>query len=237
MQGMIKDKKTIIILLSVFFAIELALWVAIQHTFGLWNTVLCYSAIALAFLLLWLSFEKSFDFLFTAIALFGTLMADLFLVVIEPMHQLPAMIFFSVTQLAYFARILTNTKNKTVLVTHIITRCTLSVIAVAATAAVLGSKTDAVALVSLFYFANLIVNVVFAFVNFKRDCVLAIGLLLFLLCDFFVGMSMMGDYIAVNEGSILYFLAHPGFNAAWLFYVPSQALLASSILLRRLCRK
>ena len=83
-------------------------------------------------------------------------------------------------------------------------------------------------------FANLIVNVAFAFVKFKRDCVLAIGLLLFLLCDFFVGMSMIGGYLPIEEGTFIYHLAHPSFNAAWLFYVPSQALLASSIFFRRL---
>ena len=215
---------------------ELALGIAIQHTHNRLNVVLSYSAVVLAFLFLWVSIECSLDFVLTAIALFGTVMADLFLVVLDPMRQLPAMICFLITQLAYFTRILLKTKNKPLFITHIAVRCVLSCVAVVATAVVLGENADAVSLVSLFYFANLIVNVIFAFVELKKAPVLAIGLLLFLLCDFFVGMSMIGGYLPVNDSGLMRFFVDPGFNAAWLFYVPSQALLASSVLVKRIIK-
>ena len=234
MRSLINNKKKIAVLVSVFFVIELAICISIQHTFGILNKALCFFSVVLAFLFALLSAERTLDFLFTVIALFGTVMADLFLVVMDPMRQLPAMLFFSLTQLSYFTRILLKTKNKPLFITHIATRCTVSVVIVVITAIVLGENTDAVALISLFYFANLALNVVFAFIGFKNNPVLAIGLLLFLFCDIFIGMSMMEGYLTVKEGTLAYFLAHPGFNAAWLFYVPSQALLAASVFSQRL---
>ena len=233
---MIKNKKFIIPAVSVFLLLELVLSVAIQHSHGNVNTALSYSAIVLAFLFSWLSFEHSVDFILTEIALFCTVMADLFLVVLDPMRQLPAMIFFSVTQLAYFTRILLKTKNKPLFITHITVRCVVSLVVVIITAIVLGDNCDAVALISLFYFANLILNVIFSFISFGKAPVLAIGLMLFLFCDFFVGMSMIGGYIAIGDGGLISFLISPGFNAAWLFYVPSQALIAVSVMSKKITK-
>ena len=61
---------------------------------------------------------------------------------------------------------------------------------------------------------------------------MAVGLLLFLLCDVFVGFSVLGEYLTVSEGTFAYFLAHPGFNAAWLFYVPAQTLLGLNVMIQ-----
>ena len=234
---MISNKKAIITLLSVFGVLEATLGVAIQFTSGTLNTVLSYGAIVLAFIFVWLSFDGSVDFILTVAALFCTVVADLFLVVLEPMLKLPAMIFFSITQFAYFTRILLKTKSKPLFITHIAIRSAVSVLILIITAVVLGANSDAVALISLVYFTNLALNVIFAFIEFKNNPVIAIGLLLFLLCDFFVGMSMMDGYLTVKEGTLAYFIAHPGFNAAWVFYVPSQALIAASVLSQRLRKK
>ena len=49
------------------------------------------------------------------------------------------------------------------------------------------------------------------------------------MCDLFIGFNIMSSsYIELSPGTFLYFLAYPGFNIAWLFYVPSQALIAIS---------
>ena len=95
---------------------------------------------------------------------------------------------------------------------------------------VLGENTDALALVSMFYYANLILNIVFAFFNFKKSWVLIFGLICFLICDTFIGVSNMVAYINLENNPFLYTLLNPGFNAAWAFYVPSQTLLAISLL-------
>ena len=64
----------------------------------------------------------------------------------------------------------------------------------------------------------------------RKMLVFAIGLAFFALCDASVGLSTMAElYIKVSEGSVLYSIIHPGFNLAWVFYVPSQALIAISL--------
>jgi hypothetical protein len=55
-------------------------------------------------------------------------------------------------------------------------------------------------------------------------------LALFICCDVCIGLSLIEGYLPLSKGSLLYHLAHPGFNLAWVFYVPSQALLALSLL-------
>ena len=80
----------------------------------------------------------------------------------------------------------------------------------------------------------LITNIIFAFMLRPARPVFAIGLLLFLGCDTFVGLGMIEAYLPVNEGSLLYLLAHPPINMAWLFYTPSQTLLGLSLLGKRL---
>ena len=94
----------------------------------------------------------------------------------------------------------------------------------------LGEKCDAVALVSMFYYANLILNAVFACISFGKNPLLAIGLVLFILCDTVIGLSLIDPYLTLPESSPIYAIIHPGFDLAWAFYLPSQALLAISLL-------
>ena len=144
------------------------------------------------------------------------------------------MIFFSVTQICYFLRLYfedTDGKRKK---WHLVCRIFLSLAAITLTLAVLGKNSDAVAVVSMFYYANLILNTVFAFIGFKKNPLFAIGLLLFILCDTVVGLSMIDGYLPVSQDSLIYKMTHPGFNLAWVFYVPSQTLLSISLLPKRL---
>jgi hypothetical protein len=157
-----------------------------------------------------------------------TVCADIFLVVLNPRIQLPAMFFFSITQICYFLRIYFNEDLKTRRL-HIIIRLIVIVIALSTTALVLKDKTDFLSLISLFYYANLIMNIVFSFICQKKSILFSLGLILFACCDLLVGFNIMsGAYIDLNPGTFFYFLAHPGFNLAWIFYVPSQVLIAVS---------
>ena len=140
------------------------------------------------------------------------------------------MIFFSGTQICYFLRLYTYDENKTRKIFHILARIAASAIAIVATLTVLGSAADAVAIVSMFYYANLITNIVFAFVEFKKNSIFAIGLLLFAMCDALIGFAFIDDYITVSPDSVIYKIIHPGFDLAWAFYLPSQALLSISLL-------
>ena len=71
---------------------------------------------------------------------------------------------------------------------------------------------------------------IFAFAQGKRNLVFALGLLFFLCCDTLIGLSCLGQYFPIAEDSTLYTVINPGFNLAWAFYVPSQTLIALSLL-------
>ncbi len=95
----------------------------------------------------------------------------------------------------------------------------------------LGDATDPLSLVSLFYYANLLVNIVVAFIQMKRSPLFAIGLLLFLMCDTVIGLNVMAElYIPSFSESGLYAVLNPEFNLAWAFYVPSQTIITLSLI-------
>lgn len=223
-----KLKKQTIINIGVisFIIIELILTILIQLIGG---KVLSFLSIVLACLFSIVFISKSKDYILTQIALFTTVCADIFLVVLDPMIQLPAMIFFSITQLCYFIRILINQTNVKIRTIHVIVRCVIVLIAIIATCLTLKENTDALSIISLFYYANLLVNVVFSFINYK-NIVLSAGLICFACCDFFIGLDVLSSsYLPIHKGSILYYLNNIDFNIAWLFYVPSQTLLSLSL--------
>ena len=174
--------------------------------------------------------KKEPAYLFTQLALIFTVGADYFLVYRTDILQLPAMLCFSVVQVAYFLRLYVEDGNKTRQKVHLILRAALSLAAVVVTVAVLGKDCDAVALLSMFYYANLVLNATFACVDFKKNPIFAIGLVLFILCDTVIGLSMIDAYLPVAADSLLYRRLSPGFDLAWAFYLPSQALLAVSLL-------
>lgn len=225
-----KSRGNTIILSLIFVLAETALGIAIQNTSGDLNILVSYVSVVLSCLFCLLCFTKTADYTFTQIALIFTVLADLCLVVIQPMLQLPAMVLFSITQLSYFARLYIEEKNSTRRRVHLIIRIALVALALAATAIVLGEAADPLAYVSLFYYANLITNIIFAFTNIGVSFLFPIGLLFFALCDAQIGLNVLAEsYISVSEGSLIHHLAYPDFNFAWMCYVPSQTLIALSL--------
>ena len=213
----------------IFSIIELLLCVLVQITNGTTNIVVSYTSVVIAFIFSLLYFKTDKFYLLTLIGLLCTVFADLFLVVIEPIKQIPAMLFFSITQICYFIRIYLKQDNKKERTIHVIIRIITVLICIIATIIVLKDKIDFLSLISLFYYANLLVNTIFAFVYFNNNKLFAIGLLCFTLCDLFIGFSILDQsYISIKDNSILQFLCNPGFNIAWLFYVPSQTLISLS---------
>ena len=175
-----------------------------------------YAAIVLCFLFALVQQPKS---LITA-ALFCTVLADLCLVVMDPIQRLWGMVFFLGAQIFYAVKL---SRGKTLLYI----RLGLILAAEAVTILVLGKKTDALALVSLCYYANLIMNIVCAFARWREHKSMAIALVLFLLCDTVIGLQVMGGmYLPIGDGSLLSRILYPGFDLAWFFYLPSQVLLA-----------
>ena len=237
LRRMIKSKKLLIALTSIFLIVEALLGVLLQTAQDSIPINLRYTAVILACLFCIIFAERSKSYMVTQIALICTVCADYFLVYRTDMQQLPAMIFFSVVQTAYFLRLYFDDNNKARKIVHLITRVTLSMIIIAITFAVLGKNVDAVAVVSMFYYANLVMNAVFAFISFKKHYILAIGLLLFILCDTVIGFSLIKTYISVPSDSFIYKIIYPGFDLAWAFYLPSQVLLSVSLLSERIRQK
>ena len=222
------NQKNKIIFVSLFVLIETILTILVQTTTGTLLTVVSFGAVVCAFLFSFLTLKKDFDSVLTTIGLFTTVIADIFLVVLHAQFQVIAMFSFSITQICYFTRIYLNHSNKKIKLIHIVVRLSLILIAITATFLVLKDKTDLLSLISLFYYANLLINVIFSLAD-NKNIIFSIGLICFAMCDLFIGFNIMSSsYIELSEGTFLYFLANPGFNIAWLFYVPSQALIALS---------
>lgn len=212
-----------------FIMIEGVLGYFIQVTTGTICSSLSISSIILAFLFCSLLLRREFYHIITVFALFFTVCADFLLcglVDFTFIREL-AMCFFVGTQTCYFIRLFINQTKKERLI-HIIVRLCFSAFAVILTALVLKENTNFLSLISLFYYANLIVNIVFAFIQVKVSPIFAIGLLLFAFCDIFVGLSLIGDFINISTNSIINKINALPLNMAWLFYVPSQTLLALS---------
>ena len=155
---------------------------------------------------------------FLKFGLLCTVGADFCLVVCSPIQQLWGMVFFLAAQMLYGLQLGGRPWRWWL-------RGAVSLIALAVTTLVLKENTDALALVSVCYYGNLILNLVYAFLN--KDRMLGIAFILFLLCDRVIGLQVAaGGYLPIGEGTALYRLLFSGFNLAWFFYLPSQVLLA-----------
>lgn len=230
---MIKSKKILFPACALFIAAEIYLSYLIQISSANGAILLQYTAVILACVFCLVSMEKTKAYFFTQGALIATVCADYFLIYAPERQQLYGMLCFSVAQLLYFLRIYFDDESKKRKKAHLALRFVISAVGIAATLLVLGEKSDTVALVSVFYYANLILNLIFSFIQFRTSKVLALGLLCFLLCDTVIGLANIGPYFQIAEGSFIDKLLNPGFDPAWMFYVPSQALLAMSVLPNR----
>ncbi|MBE6619079.1 MAG: hypothetical protein E7626_04780 [Ruminococcaceae bacterium] len=230
MQKAVKKQAIPYSITAIFIAAEIILGVLVQ-TADTSVAEISYSAIVLAFVFSLVNLNKSREWLLTALALLCTLFADYFLVLLGGEEKLIAMCFFSVTQICYFLRIYLAHKEKKIRIVHLILRAVLIAVSVAVTFTVLKDKTDALSIISIVYYANLILNVIFAFAQFKISPLFATGLLLFAFCDAFVGLSVLEDlYIDIGVSSLIRRINPLELNLAWIFYVPSQTLIALSLI-------
>ena len=204
-----------------FLAISCVLYYFILTAGGTLLTATSYAAIVLCFLYA-LSRRKNF-WLIGGLAC--TVGADFFLVVCDPIRQFWGMVFFLGAQSLYAAMLHSSRPGKTLLYI----RLGLIAVAEAITVTVLRDSTDALAVISVCYYVNLIFNIVLAFAQFDSYPLLAIGLVFFLLCDTVIGLQVMsGAYLPIPEGSALHSIIFAPFNLAWLFDLPSQVLISMS---------
>lgn len=225
----LRNKSFWITITALYVCVQTALGITLQVTHGRVINACQFGAIILACLCCAVLAERSRQYAFTQAALVCTVCADFFLVWSQPIKQLPAMAFFLCAQTAYAAR-LYLLAVKTERRVQLISRVALCAVIVIVTLAVLGQNADALAIVSMLYYAQLFLNVVFAFAKFRSRAVLAIGFLLFLLCDTVIGLDLINGYLPIPPDALLYKIIRPGFNLAWVFYLPSQVLLSLSLL-------
>ena len=166
------------------------------------------------------------------IAMLFTLLADYFMVALPTANNLAGVSVFLGTQLFVFFHIILNDESKKSRMANIICRLALTPIAVLVAFLILGSGANAMAIISVVYYANLLTNAIFAHRIGKGGIMLTVGLVLFALCDVNVGLQGLASIYSngLDEGSLLYLLTNTSVDMIWVFYVPSQTLIPLSIL-------
>ena len=211
------------ILLTLFLMTEAVLYGLILTSGGkllIWSE---YISIILCFLFSLFCFQK--PLLIGGLAL--TLCADFCLVICDPIQQLWGMVFFLGAQTFYAAHLHVYDKRASLLIIRLV----LTIAGLGIALLVLGENVDALALVSIAYYANLIMNLIVSATQWKKCKLLPIGFLLFILCDTVIGLQVASmGYLPIAEGSFLHKLIFMPFNLSWFFYLPSQVLIALSCL-------
>ena len=210
-----------------FIVIELVLMILVCFDIT-GKKIHSYVAIIICFLFSLISLSKNKKVIIIQIGLLFTVISDTFLVLLDAKNQEAGMTTFVVVQLAYWICLLLNIQEH-----NRMYEVGLRILVIAAAESlvvfVIKDKYDYLCFISIFYFANLIQNIVVAFIIYKKNPYLAIGLLLFALCDIIIGLrSADGYYIFLEENSLLEKMIHSRFDHAWFFYIPAQTLIALS---------
>lgn len=216
----------------IFILIQIG-WFVLMHFTGLvpypWNFFAIVTCLVAAIIFAWMfKRDKSYKAWLIVLGLSLTVIADLWLVVLYHMHQriifaILGVLFFLFTQLTYMTFLHDGVKSKRFRLDaklRAIIAFILACVAVAINAAFL-QMNYLLVIIGAVYIINLVMNIVFAWVNLKnrRYYLFFVGLVFFLACDIFVAMSFAGLKFNINW--------------AWIFYIPSQTLIALSVLQTR----
>ena len=226
---MAKTKKTLFLLSVDFILLEIIFVFLMNNVSGTFS-VFSYIYVTCAAVFCSLFREKTNDYIFVQLGLIGTMGADFFLVLLPKQERLPGMIFFAAVQIMYFLRLYTTDTNAKRKKIHLILRITLSAVILAATFAVLGFGADPVAVLSMFYYTNLVLNVIFAFIDFENTGVFALGLLCLMISDTVIGFHELDDYIGRDPVvmEVVNQIKRSKIDLIYGFYLPSVALIALS---------
>ena len=176
--------------------------------------------------------DGSRSWLFTQLGLLGTVGADFFLVFLPVQMRGPGMVFFCTTQIAYFLRIWCEDRNPMRKKVHLIVRTVAAIVMLIVTPLVLGSRLDAVAMLSMFYYANLVCNLLFAFMNFKQSRLFALALLAFAISDTLLGFQSLSSYFLIPRGSFIFYAVQIGKRIFYPLYILSQVTIPLSVAFR-----
>ena len=211
---------------ALFVLSQIILFPLIQLTPGEVSARWSYTAIVLVGVMALVTFRGRGNTNFIRVGILFTLVADYFLV-LDGEKLLEGVLAFTVVQAAYFAYTLLIEESRALRIANAATRVALSLILIVATFTVLGSDTDALAIASVIYYANLVLNTVFAFLLGRRARIFAIGLALFCMCDLCIGLDVLFSSYLASDALDFFYSAH--LNLPWVFYQPSQTLIALSL--------
>ena len=215
-----------------FLIVQAILYYFVLTADGETFTVCAYTGIVVCFLFALLCGAKNDPL--TVAGLACTVGADFCLVVCSPIQQLWGMVFFLGAQSLYAAKLHLNEKNRVLLFIRILLIVAIEIVAVI----ILKDKLDALAVVSVCYYANLFMNIVASFTQWQENKLLPIGLVAFILCDTVIGLQVAaGGYLPIAEGSALHDFLFMDFNLSWFFYLPSQVMIALSSLRKEKCHE
>ncbi len=221
-------KKSIPLILFILIHLILYLFIyAFKIITGKTETIADYIVVISCFLfsLVYFIIKRNSNTLIFVIAFLFTILADTNLLILDDNYEL-GILAFIIVQFAYFWYILKNMYTKDNYGYLIAIRLITIVIGVIASLIVQIDKL-LVCLV-IIYISNLVINLIISIIPRKRNLLFSLGLFLFLLCDICVGCYNIGDIIDISNTSLFYKIANLPFNIAWLFYHPSQVLLAIS---------
>lgn len=192
----------------------------LMNTGAVWSKSLKYASILLCFVWVW-SRARSFDGRLVGTALGFTLLADLFLLVLDRWY-LAGLWAFCVVQGLYFIRILLLRRRG--MRASLLLRGLLALAAAGGLAAlrILEPLTAAAAL----YFSQLAANALESLTLGRQYARFTLGLFLFVCCDLCVGLHNLSSFLPAAGQGWLFGFARVGM---WLFYLPSQVLITLSV--------
>ena len=195
----------------------------IKNTFD--TTIIKYVSIitCLVFILINIPFNLK-DGVVLSVAFLFTIIADLFLLVLNN-HYVWGLVAFIIAQTVYFIRIcFINKKSPNV---SLAVRIVLVVFVLLILK--LNGLLDLLTALVVVYFTMLVVNMVqslFLLKFGKKYVLFFIGLLLFIGCDISVGLNNFSAVLGISlDANLISFVS----VAMWGFYLPSQTLIALSV--------
>lgn len=212
--------------LLLFLVLEIALFPKVQEsTADVWSYMAYLSVVLVALFTLFACRCRGEEH-FIRLGILFTLVADYFLVLIGD-KELEGVLAFIAVQVSYFLYLFIREKRIGARFANVLTRVTIAAALIICAIIMLGDDVDALAIASVIYYANLVSNVIFAFMLGRGDRIFAIGLVLFSMCDLCVGIESLAYFYLDTDISRFFYT--DSFNLSWLFYQPSQVLIALSL--------
>ena len=224
------NEKQLKILVSIFVILQIMNYLLMRFVA---HTLFSYICVITSCLFCILLSDGSKSYRYTQMAMIATVCADFFLVFLPVQLKVPGVLCFCVTQFAYFLRLYADDENRIRKIIHLILRITITVAAFVLTILVLGIRMDILSLISVLYYANFILNLLFSYIQFKKMRILAIAFTLFIISDTLLGFDNLSGYLLIPRGSVIFLITRVGCRFIMPLYLTAQILIPLSLFSRK----